>query len=355
MEEFGLLVGRHFTTLPTLTNEQPSELQLDSLGRLIIAGRFLEDSAHTSGDPGIHILGVRSDAGGSLVDTDGDYSPLSINASGELRVEANVAVQSEYAEDSEHSSGATGQFILGVRNDANTSLVDTDGDYAPLQVDSSGRLKVAAVVAVEPTDAEFLEDSAHSSGDTGLHILSVRQDTLAASTDEDGDYASLKTNSVGELYTKDADALSKLTDIETTINDGIDVTFSPVGSEAYTVTDALAAGGDGLETITAAGTPWVTVASLSVGAGTTAYVYGWQFACDQNCVARIMTDDGTDEVIYKVELNSSAQPGREAHWGEGGRIEIPGAAGLELRIEMRKRSTPGGNANGTGSLHVRTA
>ena len=45
-----------------------------------------EDSAHVSGDQGIMALAVRDDAGGSLVSADGDYTPLSINNSGELRV-----------------------------------------------------------------------------------------------------------------------------------------------------------------------------------------------------------------------------------------------------------------------------
>ena len=106
-----------------------------------------------------------------------------------------------YAEDSAHTSGDIGKFMLAVRNDADTSLVSANGDYAPLQVDENGFLKVRAEVTVEAGDAEFLEDSAHVSGDTGLHMLAVRQDTLAASTSADGDYSSLKVNADGSLYT----------------------------------------------------------------------------------------------------------------------------------------------------------
>jgi len=59
--------------------------------------------------------------------------------------------------------------------------------------------------------AIFAEDSAHTTGDDGQHILVVRQDILAASTDANGDYASLKSNSLGELYVKDSDVLAQLT------------------------------------------------------------------------------------------------------------------------------------------------
>lgn len=105
--------------------------------------------------------------------------------------------------DSALSSTANVLPVAGVRRDADTSPVDTDGDAHPLVFDDLGQLKVRAnvVASVEPSDAEFLEDSAHTSGDAGLHMLTVRQDTLAASTDADGDYASLKTDSLGRLWT----------------------------------------------------------------------------------------------------------------------------------------------------------
>lgn len=101
--------------------------------------------------------------------------------------------------------GATAQTfpISGVRRDADTSPVSADGDAHPFVFDADGQLKVRAnvVASVEPSDAEYAEDSAHTSGDVGLHMLSVRQDTLAASTSADGDYASLKVDSLGRLYT----------------------------------------------------------------------------------------------------------------------------------------------------------
>lgn len=47
-----------------------------------------------------------------------------------------------YPEDSGHVSGNTGAFVLGVRNDNGGSLVNNDLDYAPLQLDSKGALRV---------------------------------------------------------------------------------------------------------------------------------------------------------------------------------------------------------------------
>ena len=46
------------------------------------------------------------------------------------------------AEDAAHSGGDTGVMGLAVRRDADTTLVGADNDYAPLQVDADGALKV---------------------------------------------------------------------------------------------------------------------------------------------------------------------------------------------------------------------
>lgn len=105
-----------------------------------------------------------------------------------------------FAEDSAHVSGDLGQQILAVRSDAGGTLVSADGDYSPLQVDANGNLRVAAEVTVEAGDAEFLEDSAHTTGDAGIHMLNVRQDAFASSTSADGDYSSFKSDALGRLY-----------------------------------------------------------------------------------------------------------------------------------------------------------
>lgn len=348
-DDFGLLVGEYNSTLPTLADTEKSELQLDAAGRLILSGRFISDAAFTQG----------TDAG---------------------------------------------LMIFGMRHDANTTLATADGQMAPFQLDSEGRLKVATVVSVEPSDAEFLEDSANTSGDAGIHILSVRQDTLATSTSTDGDYADFKVNALGELYVHDTDSLAQLVlanasldNIELYLNDlhkaedaahvsgdfGIQALavrndslsslvnangdyaslqvdalgrlkvisyVDAIGTEAYTVTDALAAGGDGLIAIPS--TSWVTVASLALGVGENANIYGWQWACDKNAQARIITDDTTDIIVYKMSMNASSNPNSPEHWSEGGRIEIPGAADLEIKLQIAQRGA-GPSGFGSGSMHIR--
>jgi hypothetical protein len=106
-----------------------------------------------------------------------------------------------YQEDSAHTSGDVGSFALAVRNDTEGSLVDADGDYAPLQVDALGRLRVAADIDVV-TGAEKVEDAAHSSGDVGSYVLAVRSDSMPAGSnvDTDGDYTSFFVDGYGAQY-----------------------------------------------------------------------------------------------------------------------------------------------------------
>lgn len=105
-----------------------------------------EDAVHASGDPGVMALAVRNDAGTSLVSATGDYSPLSVDSTGALRVTGGGG-GTQYAEDAAHASGDTGTLLLAVRQDTDATTVSTDGDYSALQVNESGRLKVSTVAA----------------------------------------------------------------------------------------------------------------------------------------------------------------------------------------------------------------
>lgn len=70
---------------------------------------------------------------------------LTITAANAMKVDGSAVTQpvadaANKVEDAAHSSGQTGQFILGVRNDnAGSTRTDTDGDYSPASVDDRGR------------------------------------------------------------------------------------------------------------------------------------------------------------------------------------------------------------------------
>jgi hypothetical protein len=392
MDDFGLLVGRHFTSLPSLSDEQLSELQLDSSGRLIIAGRFAEGAASTAGDSGIHVLAV---------DDQGDYRSLNLDASGNLLIAGslNVVEEDTHDEDSAHTSGDKGTFVLAVRQDTLASSTSDDGDYAAFKVNSKGELyihdvdanaslssidtsvgnietDVAAIetelldqgvtldaietdlaaievelldqgttldsieTAVESIDTSVSalsheEDSAHTSGDVGTMSLAVRRDADTSLVDTDGDYAPLQVDADGQL--------------KVVIPKGVEVTQPLEGDEEFTGSDEA---GDGL--IAVASTSFVDVVTIAVGAGETLHIYGWDFDMDQNATGRLIVDDnGTPSRFLKVKMNSSAMPGVSEHWSKEGRIEITGAANRSVILQVAKRGAGGGSANASGSIHAR--
>lgn len=59
---------------------------------------------------------------------------------------------------------------------------------------------VTLVSSGDAGDAIKAEDAAHSSGDAGVHVLTVRRDTAVAGAGTDADYQSLITNSTGHLH-----------------------------------------------------------------------------------------------------------------------------------------------------------
>jgi hypothetical protein len=183
-----------------------------------------EDAAHSSGDTGNFVLAVANHTEGALHSADGDYAALQVDDTGRLRVVADIDVtnQAEKAEDSAHTSGDIGSYSLTVRQDTLASSTSADGDYQSFKTDALGRLYTVApvsdallttidadtsVIAGDTTSIDATltalskaEDAAHSSGDQGIQMLAVRQDTLSSSVSADGDYGSLKLNSDGRLY-----------------------------------------------------------------------------------------------------------------------------------------------------------
>ena len=163
----------------------------------VTTGKLVFDTT-TALDENSNVGAFLRDAAGSLI------TSTLVGAAQSLDVHVTRS-SGQYAEDSAHTTGDMGNLGLAVRRDANTSLVDADGDYAPLQVDALGRLKVAADIDIV-SGFEKLEDAPHASGDVGAYVLSVREDILASSTSATGDYQSLKTDSLGSLWVRQSAA-----------------------------------------------------------------------------------------------------------------------------------------------------
>ena len=180
----------------------------------------------------------------TIRDAAGNERGLNIDANGEIGIGAirtsvtpgTSAAHLGKAEDAAHTTGDTGVMLLAVRESSVTDLSagNTNGDYEPLQVSATGRLWVSAVVdtalpagtnaigklaansGVDIGDVDITsilpgtgasnlgkaEDAAHTTGDVGVMMLGVRaaSPTERSAGPTDGDYEPPGINEVGALW-----------------------------------------------------------------------------------------------------------------------------------------------------------
>lgn len=189
--------------------------------------------------------GLNIDASGFLAVTDGGGTITVDDGAGSLTVDGTVAVSSittaivpgtaatnlGKAEDAAHTSGDVGVMALAVRRDSPTSGTSADGDYATLNVASTGRLYTSAtidtaipagtnnigdvdVLSVIPgtgaTNSGKAIDSVAGATDTGFAALAIRDDALTTLTPVDGDYVPLRTTSTGALWVNVANGITSI-------------------------------------------------------------------------------------------------------------------------------------------------
>jgi len=83
----------------------------------------------------------------------------------------------------------------------NPLFFQMSGGVEIIEVNADGSINIGSIIpGVGASDLGKAEDAAHATGDTGVQLLAVRNDTLASLVDTDGDYASLQVDADGALY-----------------------------------------------------------------------------------------------------------------------------------------------------------
>lgn len=100
------------------------------------------------------------------------------------------------AEDSVHATGDVGVMILGVRNDSSASSFCANGDYSPIAVNSTGAVIVS--LGSGAVGVAKAEDVASASGDAGVFTLAIRRDSDGSNC-ANGDYTEFQTDARGNL------------------------------------------------------------------------------------------------------------------------------------------------------------
>lgn len=120
----------------------------------------------------------------------GDVDVLSV-------IPGNGATNLGKAVDDVAGATDTGIAILAVRDDSLTTLTPIDGDYTPLRVSSTGALHVTGGGG----GTEYTEDIATPATIVGTATMMERDDALAALTPIEGDWAAMRCDANGALWT----------------------------------------------------------------------------------------------------------------------------------------------------------
>lgn len=163
--------------------------------------QYAEDTAHVSGDE-ITMAGVVQKSADAALSGDGDRSVMQVDENGYLKVNIKAGAGSGGTASDDDSA-----FVAGTGSGTpamgffSADTVDA-GDVGVLAMDASRRL----LVSIEADNAgigggtQYATNVAYADGNTGTLALTVRDDTLGALTEADGDYSTLRVDSTGRLW-----------------------------------------------------------------------------------------------------------------------------------------------------------
>lgn len=167
-----------------------------------------EDAAHSSGDVGVMALGVRKDTGAAIAGTDGDYSPLQVDANGNLRVAVvtggGTGGTSATDDAAFTPASGSGTPIMGFADEVAPDVVD-EGDVGVVRMTTYRGLHVnlrdanGAEVSVGG-GTQYNEDDAETGAGKVTMAGVIRRDTAASGVSADGDVAYMCVDSAGKLH-----------------------------------------------------------------------------------------------------------------------------------------------------------
>lgn len=344
--DFGLLIAQYNSSLPTLSNGEFTELQVDSSGRLLVQAdvTVLVDFLGLNGaadNANILVVGtedgtstgtahaLRLASNGAVIIDDGGNTISIDDGGGSITVDGTVTA---------NQGGAWTVAISGI----------SDGTDS-LDINADGSINVGNTVTVQATDLD-IRDITHVSDSIRLGDGTDLLEIIA-----DGDP---KQKGIVAFGYKDSSGNAVLPILESdgsipvTIKNDLSVTELLEGVEEYVATESDTDEADGVLSVD---NSWTgnDVATITLAQGDVLYIYGWQFSADANAVGRLYIDDGDNEFVIKNGQVTSAVPNYEEHFAKEGRIEYTcqDVGGCTVSVQVRAKNAAGANA--AGSIHAR--
>lgn len=190
-------------------------------GAALTALQLIDDTVATLGTTtyteattkGLVIGAVRRDANTSLVDTTNEIAPLQVNATGELKVAVIQALPtgSNVIGALTANQSVNVAQMNGVTVTMGNGVAGTGVQRVTLASDSTGNIATIGTSVTPGTAAANLgkaRDAVAGASDTGVAMLYVRRDTPTAVTPAAGDYESPQISANGEQWVRLAGELA---------------------------------------------------------------------------------------------------------------------------------------------------
>jgi hypothetical protein len=308
-----------------------------------------EDAAHSTGDKGVMALAVRRDANTTLADTTGDYAPLQVDASGSLKVAITAGAGSggtSLADDAAFTPASTSFTPVGgiVTSD---SVDSGDGGAFAMLANRQQKVTLYDSSGVEQAvggGTQYTEDAAAAANPIGNALNLVRDDARAGSlTTTDGDNVAARGTNAGELYVKHVDS------IPVTDNSGTLTVDAPVGTPVFV---RLSDGADPIATLP------VSLASVPSHAVTNAGTFAVQVSslpASTNTI-EVVGDAAHDAavagnpVLVGAEFDDAAPDSVDE--GDVGRLRISANRNLYATLRDAAGNERGANVNASNQLSV---
>jgi hypothetical protein len=217
-----------------------------------------EDVASLTADTGVGVMAVQKATPANTAGTDGDYEFLQMSAG---RVWASSIVTGTVPLPTGASTAALqlpDGHAVTVDNAAGAAAVNIQDGGNAITVDGTVAVSSITTAIVPGTGATNLgkaEDDPHATGDVGIQVLAVRDDTLNIRSGAENDYEPLHTDANGALWIKSA------------ANNGTDIGDITINNAAGAAAVNIQDGGNA---ITVDGTVAVSSITTSITPGTAA-------------------------------------------------------------------------------------
>lgn len=191
-----------------------------------------EDVASADADVGVPAMAVRKATPANTSGTDGDYEFLQMSA-GRLWVSGVI--------DTALPAGTNAIGKLASNTGVTIGAVEIASAQTLATVTNVATIGTSVTPGTSAAHLGKAEDAAAASGDTGVFVLGVRNETLTSPTGTDGDYSQFSTGSAGEVVVQQAPLSAHVAGTATTTGTSDTSLVAAQGASTYYYCTAFSA------------------------------------------------------------------------------------------------------------------